>query len=139
MIAACLAQSAPTIATAGNLNNDIGMPLMMLRMEASHRFAVLEMGANHGGEIAYLTSLALPDVVVITNAGPAHLEGFGSLTGVAHGKGEILQGERRPRVAVLNADDDFYDYWMSLVDDVEVFSFGLGESADIYATDIAGR
>jgi UDP-N-acetylmuramoyl-tripeptide--D-alanyl-D-alanine ligase len=137
MIAACLAQSAPTIATAGNLNNDIGMPLMLLRIESAHRFAVLEMGANHGGEIAYLTSLALPEVVVISNAGPAHLEGFGSLTGVAHGKGEILQGTPRPRVAVLNADDDFYDYWMSLVDDVEVFSFGLSDNADIYATEIA--
>jgi UDP-N-acetylmuramoyl-tripeptide--D-alanyl-D-alanine ligase len=136
MIAACLAQLAPTIATAGNLNNDIGMPLMLLRIDASHRFAVLEMGANHGGEIAYLTSLALPDVVVITNAGASHLEGFGSLTGVAHGKGEILQGKPRPRIAVLNADDDFYDYWMSLVDDVEVCSFGLTDSADIFATNI---
>ena len=92
MIAACLAQAAPTIATAGNLNNDIGMPLMLLRIESSHDFAVLEMGANHGGEIAYLTSLALPDVVVITNAGASHLEGFGSLTGVAHGKGRNPAG-----------------------------------------------
>ncbi len=140
MIAACLAQAAPTIATAGNLNNEIGMPLMLLRIAASHRFAVLEMGANHGGEIEYLTSLALPDVVVITNAGTAHLEGFGSLTGVAHGKGEILQGSPRPKIAILNADDDFYDYWMSLVDDVEVLSFGLSDNADIFATKIhAGR
>jgi len=140
MIAACLAQAAPTIATAGNLNNDIGMPLMLLRIESSHDFAVLEMGANHGGEIAYLTSLALPDVVVITNAGASHLEGFGSLTGVAHGKGEILQGKPRPKIAILNADDDFYDYWVSLVDDVEVLSFGLSDNADIFATKIhAGR
>jgi len=140
MIATCLAQVAPTMATAGNLNNDIGMPLMLLRIDSSHRFAVLEMGANHGGEIAYLTSLALPDVVVITNAGASHLEGFGSLTGVAHGKGEILQGDPRPRTAVLNADDDFYDYWMSLVDDVEILSFGLSGNADIFATEIhAGK
>lgn len=140
MIAACLAQMAPTIATLGNLNNDIGMPLMLLRIDSSHRFAVLEMGANHGGEIAYLTSLALPDVVVITNAGTAHLEGFGSLTGVAHGKGEILQGDPRPKIAVLNADDDFYDYWVSLAGDVEVFSFGLHNNADVFATKInAGK
>ncbi len=140
MIAVCLAQAAPTIATAGNLNNDIGMPLMLLRIESSHRFAVLEMGANHGGEIAYLTSLALPDVVVITNAGTSHLEGFGSLTGVAHGKGEILQGSSRPKIAILNADDDFYEYWMSLVDDLEVFSFGLSDNADIFASKIhAGK
>jgi UDP-N-acetylmuramoyl-tripeptide--D-alanyl-D-alanine ligase len=98
------------------------------------------MGANHGGEIAYLTSLALPDVVVITNAGASHLEGFGSLTGVAHGKGEILQGKPRPRIAVLNADDEFYDYWTSLVDDVEVCSFGLTDNADIFASNItAGK
>jgi UDP-N-acetylmuramoyl-tripeptide--D-alanyl-D-alanine ligase len=140
MIAACLAQTAPTIATAGNLNNDIGMPLMLLRIESSHRFAVLEMGANHGGEIAYLTSLALPDVVVITNAGASHLEGFGSLTGVAHGKGEILQGTPRPKIAILNADDDFYGYWMSLVDDLDVFSFGLSDNANIFASEIhAGK
>ena len=111
MIAACLSQAEPTIATAGNLNNDIGMPLMLLRISAAHRFAVLEMGANHAGEIAYLTSLARPDVVVINNAGPSHLEGFGTITGVAKGKGEILQGEPRPRCAILNADDDFFDYW----------------------------
>ncbi len=140
MVAACLAQSAPTLATAGNLNNDIGLPLMLLRIDSSHSFAVMEMGANHGGEIAYLTSLASPDVVVITNAGMSHLEGFGSLTGVAHGKGEILQGEPRPRIAILNADDDFYSYWLTLVDDVEVLSFGLSDSADIFATKIlAGK
>ena len=136
MIFACLTQAAPTIATAGNLNNDIGMPLMLLRIDSSHEYAVLEMGANHGGEIAYLTSLALPDVVVITNAGPSHLEGFGSLTGVAHAKGEILQGDRRPRCAILNADDDFYAYWLTLVADIDVLSFGLGDAADIHASQI---
>lgn len=136
MTAICLAQSAATIATAGNLNNDIGLPLMLLRIDASHRFAVIEMGANHGGEIAYLTRLALPDVVVITNAGPAHLEGFGSLRGVAEGKGEILQGENRPRCAVLNADDHYFDYWRSLVDDVEVLSFGLADTASIHASKV---
>ena len=140
MIAACLAMSASTMATAGNLNNDIGMPLMLLRIDASHRYAVIEMGANHGGEIAYLTSLALPDVVVITNAGAAHLEGFGSLTGVAEGKGEILQDAKRPQCAVLNVDDDFYDYWRSLADDTSVLSFGLSDHADVYASEIeAGR
>jgi len=97
---------------------------------------VLEMGANHGGEIAYLTALARPHVVVITNAGAAHLEGFGSIAGVAEGKGEILCGEPRPRCAILNADDDYYDYWRSLVDDIDVLSFGLRNTADIFASDI---
>jgi UDP-N-acetylmuramoyl-tripeptide--D-alanyl-D-alanine ligase len=133
LIAACLRGAAPTLATQGNLNNDIGMPLMMARIDATHRFAVLEMGANHAGEIAYLASLANPEVVVITNAGPAHLEGFGSLDGVARAKGEILQNELRPRIAVLNADDPYFDYWRSLVSDVRHTSFGLGESADVRA------
>lgn len=136
MIAACLAQRAPTLATQGNLNNDIGMPLMLLRIDSSHRYAVLEMGANHAGEIAYLTTLAHPDVVVITNAAAAHLEGFGSIEGVAHAKGEILQGEPRPDIAVLNADDEHYGYWCSLVADIDVLSFGFSESADVRADDV---
>lgn len=136
MTAACLARLAPTLATQGNLNNDIGMPLMMARVDDSHKFVVLEMGANHAGEIAYLTSLANPGVVVITNAAAAHLEGFGSVDGVAHAKAEILQGEPRPDVAVLNSDDEYFSYWMSLVEDVDVLSFGLNDSADIRASQI---
>ena len=136
LIAACLAQKAPTLATHGNLNNDIGMPLMLARIDDSHHFAVLEMGANHAGEIAYLTSLANPDVVVITNAGAAHLEGFGSIEGVAVAKGEILQNETRPQVAVLNADDKYFDYWSSLVDDIRTVSFGFNDTADVRADDI---
>ena len=136
LIAACLSRVAPTIATHGNLNNDIGMPLMLLRVEATHQYAVIEMGANHAGEIAYLTSLARPDVVVITNAGAAHLEGFGSIEGVARAKGEILQGSPRPTTAVLNADDEYFDYWRSLVADIDSISFGFGKNADIRADDV---
>jgi len=136
MTAACLLQLAPTLATQGNLNNDIGMPLMMARVDGSHKFVVLEMGANHEGEIAYLTSLARPRAVVITNAAAAHLEGFGSVDGVAHAKAEILQGEPRPEIAILNSDDQFYSYWMTLVEDVDVLSFGLNDSADIRASQI---
>jgi UDP-N-acetylmuramoyl-tripeptide--D-alanyl-D-alanine ligase len=137
LITACLGRLAPTLATQGNLNNDIGMPLMLARIDATHRFAVIEMGANHAGEIAYLAELASPDVVVITNAGAAHLEGFGSLEGVAHAKGEILQNERRPQAAVLNADDTYFDYWKSLVSDVRCVSFGFAADADVRADDIA--
>lgn len=136
LVAACLSQVAATLATEGNLNNDIGMPLMMLRIDESHRYAVLEMGANHAGEIGYLVSLAKPDVVCLTNAAAAHLEGFGSIEGVAHAKAEILQVEPRPQVAVLNADDEYYDYWLSQVEDIDVLSFGLGEDADIRADQI---
>lgn len=136
LVAACLAGEAPTLATAGNLNNDIGMPLMLTRIQDEHKYAVLEMGANHAGEIAYLASLANPDVVVITNAGAAHLEGFGSIEGVARAKGEILQNDDRPDVAVLNADDDYYAYWRSLVVDVATLSFGFAEAADVRASEI---
>jgi UDP-N-acetylmuramoyl-tripeptide--D-alanyl-D-alanine ligase len=83
LTAACLRTSAATLATEGNLNNDIGMPLMLTRIGKEHRYVVLEMGANHAGEIAYLSALAEPDVVAISNAGAAHLEGFGSIAGVA--------------------------------------------------------
>lgn len=136
MIAACLATKAPTLATLGNLNNDIGLPLMLARISEDHEYAVLEMGANHAGEIAYLTGLARPDVVVITNAGAAHLEGFGSIEGVAHAKGEILRNDSRPSVAVLNADDTYFDYWVSLAGDSRILSFGFAESADVRAADI---
>ncbi|NIL94555.1 MAG: UDP-N-acetylmuramoyl-tripeptide--D-alanyl-D-alanine ligase [Woeseiaceae bacterium] len=136
LIAACLSSVEETLATEGNLNNDIGMPLMMSRIDQSHHFVVLEMGANHAGEIAYLTGLAKPNIVVITNAAAAHLEGFGSIEGVAHAKAEILQGEPRPSVAVLNADDEYYSYWQSLVEDIDVLSFGLDSEADIRADQI---
>ncbi len=136
LVAACLRSKAPTLATSGNLNNDIGMPLMLARIGAEHEFAVLEMGANHAGEIAYLATLANPDVVVITNAGAAHLEGFGSIEGVAKAKGEILEVDDRPGIAILNADDDYFSYWSSLVDDVEMLSFGFAATADIRADNI---
>ncbi|MDH5455959.1 MAG: UDP-N-acetylmuramoyl-tripeptide--D-alanyl-D-alanine ligase [Gammaproteobacteria bacterium] len=136
LIAACLSGHAATLATHGNLNNDIGMPLMLTRIDESHRYAVLEMGANHAGEIAYLTALARPDVVVITNAGAAHLEGFGSIDGVARAKGEILQGEKRPRAAVLNADDRYFDFWTERVSDTRCVSFGFADTADVRADDI---
>ena len=136
LVAACLSRVDATLATEGNLNNDIGMPLMMSRIDKSHRYAVLEMGANHAGEIAYLVSLAKPDVVCLNNAAAAHLEGFGSIEGVAHAKAEILQGEPRPKAAVLNADDEYYEYWRSLVEDIDVLSFGLDEDADIRADQI---
>ena len=136
LIRTCLSRQAPTLATDGNLNNDIGMPLMLARMEQRHRYAVLEMGANHAGEIAYLASLANPDVVVITNAAAAHLEGFGSIEGVARAKGEILQNAERPKIAVLNADDTWFEYWSSLVEDTRMLSFGLSANADVRATDI---
>ena len=92
MLAAILRRRGSTLATEGNLNNDIGVPLTLLRLNAEHGYAVIEMGANHHGEIAYLTGLARPDVAIVNNAGPCHLEGFGDVAGVARAKGEIFQG-----------------------------------------------
>jgi len=140
MIASCLSLSAATLPTQGNLNNEIGVPLMLARLGREHRYAVIEMGANHAGEIARLSALVKPKIVAITNAAPAHLEGFGSLEGVAHAKGEILTSEVRPEVVILNADDEFFPYWCSLVPAASVVSFGLAPQAnfrasDVYATD----
>jgi UDP-N-acetylmuramoyl-tripeptide--D-alanyl-D-alanine ligase len=136
LLASCLSTCDPTLATHGNLNNEIGVPLMLLRMAENHRYAVIEMGANHPGEIAYLTSLASPSLVAITNAAPAHLEGFGSVEGVAHAKGEILAGDVSPDYAILNADDDYFEYWKTLVGDAQVISFGLSAEADVRASGV---
>ncbi len=136
MVASCLSLSASTLATLGNLNNEIGMPLMLLRLAPEHRFAVIEMGANRAGEIAYLTSLAEPEIVAITNAAPAHLEGFGSLDGVVRAKAEILADAARPQFAILNADDEAYAFWLAKVTDVTVLSFGFAPAADVRASDV---
>ncbi len=136
MIASCLALAAPTLATRGNLNNDVGVPLMLAELAPQHRYAVLELGANHHGEIAWLTSLVEPAIAVITNAGPAHLEGFGSIRGVAEAKSEILQGDPRPEWAVLNADDPYFDYWRARAKGAEVVSFGVEADADVRAVSV---
>jgi len=136
ILANCLSLSAETLATRGNLNNDIGMPLMLLSLSENHRYAVIEMGANHPGEIAYLTSLSRPDVVMITNAAPSHLEGFGDLDGVASAKGEILQGDISPVFVVLNADDPYFAYWNSLLSGDTVISFGIEANASVFATEV---
>jgi UDP-N-acetylmuramoyl-tripeptide--D-alanyl-D-alanine ligase len=135
LIAACLSTSEATLATRGNLNNDIGVPLMLSEIAPRHRYAVIEMGANHAGEIAYLTSLAMPGIVAITNAAPAHLEGFGNIEAVARAKAEILQGKHRPDWAILNADDRFFSYWKKLAAS-KVASFGFAASADFRALDV---
>jgi UDP-N-acetylmuramoyl-tripeptide--D-alanyl-D-alanine ligase len=137
MIASCLSTAAPTLATRGNLNNDVGVPLMLAELDRAHRYAVFEMGANHPGEIAWLRSLVAPDIAVITNAAPAHLEGFGSVEGVARAKGELLEGEPRPAWAILNADDAHIGLWRGLASDVRVRTFGFGNDADVRAIDVA--
>ncbi len=129
MIAAILRLRGPTLATEGNLNNDLGVPLTLLRLTDEHAFAAIEMGANHHGEIAYLTELARPDVAVINNAGPCHLEGFGDVAGVARGKGEIFQGLGPDGVAIINRDDVYADYWAGLNAGRRMVDFGLDRPA----------
>lgn len=136
LVTSCLSQSAKTLATQGNLNNEIGVPTMLARLDPEHRYAVIEMGANHAGEIARLAEMTEADVVVITNAGPAHLEGFGSIEGVAKAKGEILESTRRPAAAVLNADDKYFEYWSSKVSDINIISFGIDSDASVRASNI---
>lgn len=115
MLRAILAPIGLVHATQGNLNNHIGVPLTLLAMPLTAEYAVIEMGANHAGEIARLTRWTRPDVALITNAGRAHLEGFGSLEGVARAKGEIFEGlPDHAGTAVINLDDRFADYWLSL-------------------------
>ena len=137
MLAAILKLVAPTLATAGNFNNDIGVPLTLLRLQQQDKFAVMELGANHKKEIAYTTGLVLPDVVLINNVDAAHLEGFGDLQGVASAKSEILSGVKHQGIAVLNRDDKFYQYWLRKVDAQRQVSFSVvDDSADYFAADI---
>jgi len=135
MIAAILqvhsGRADAVLATAGNFNNDIGMPLTLLRLRPTHRHAVIEMGMNHLGEIDYLTRLACPDVAVINNAGTAHIGELGSRENIAKAKGEIFAGLRSDGVAVINADSDFADYWRGLNAARRVVTFGMDANADV--------
>jgi UDP-N-acetylmuramoyl-tripeptide--D-alanyl-D-alanine ligase len=121
------------LATSGNLNNDIGLPLTLLKLRVEHRAAVIEMGMNHAGEIDYLTHIARPTVAIVNNAQRAHLEGLGSVTGVARAKGEIFAGLADGGVAVINADDPHADLWRSLNPLRHVLSFGITNAADVSA------
>ncbi len=141
MIHAILGEAGPGLATAGNLNNDIGVPLTLLRLRPSDRYAVVEMGMNHPGEIEYLARLTRPTVAVITNAGEAHLAGLGGVEQVARAKGEIFAGLGEDGIAVINADDPYAGLWRQLAAPRRCLSFGLEQPADVsadYALDPEG-
>jgi UDP-N-acetylmuramoyl-tripeptide--D-alanyl-D-alanine ligase len=121
------------LATKGNLNNDIGMPMTLLNLRQQHDVAVIEMGMNHLGEIDYLTRIAQPSVALINNAGTAHIGELGSRENIAKAKGEIFTGLTDDGIAVINADDTFADYWRSLNKNRAILSFGLDKKADITA------
>lgn len=137
LIASILRLKGKILATQGNLNNDIGLPLTLLQLENDELFAVVEMGANHHGEISYLTNIAHPDVAIITNAGAAHLEGFGSVEGVANAKSEIYQGLSADGIAVINADDRYAELWREKTTDHKQICFAIeSENAEVTAFDI---
>lgn len=135
MIAAILSVSNKNVlATQGNLNNDIGMPMTLLKIRKEHAYAVIEMGMSHLQEIDYLTRIAQPSVAVINNAGTAHIGELGSRENIAKAKSEIFAGLHNDGVAVINVDDEFADYWKSLNQGRKVITFGLSKAADISAT-----
>lgn len=135
MTAAILTQAGPCLATRGNLNNHIGVPLTLLRLTSEHRFAVIEMGANRAGEVAALVALARPSIGMITNAGAEHLEGFGSLEGVARAEGEMIAGLTPAATAVINADDEFASLWRGSTS-ARVVTFGVRKLADFSASEV---
>ncbi|MDO8465473.1 MAG: UDP-N-acetylmuramoyl-tripeptide--D-alanyl-D-alanine ligase [Gallionella sp.] len=127
------------LSTQGNFNNDIGMPLTLLQLNAQHRYAVIEMGMNHPGEIDYLTHIACPDVGLITNASGAHLAGLGSVEAVAQAKGEIFAGLKSHGAAVINADDDYASLWRKLAGSHTLLEFGLDGMTRCAQADVSGQ
>ncbi|MDV6327934.1 UDP-N-acetylmuramoyl-tripeptide--D-alanyl-D-alanine ligase [Idiomarina sp. Sol25] len=136
MLAAILSIRHPVLATQGNFNNDIGVPLTLLRLQEKHKYAVVELGANHPGEIAYTTDLVKPDVAILNNVSAAHVEGFGSLHGVARAKTEIFRGVGGQGTAITPRDSEFYPCWQRACSDMKWKTFGLSDSADVYASDV---
>ncbi len=122
------------LATTGNLNNDIGLPLTLLKLRTAHHAAVIEMGMNHAGEISYLTRLARPTVAIVNNAQRAHLAGLGTVADVARAKGEIFEGLGENGVAVINADDPHVELWRALNRDRRIVSFGFSPAAEVRGT-----
>ena len=122
------------LVTQGNFNNDIGMPLTLLKLRSQHRYAVIEMGMNHTGEIDYLTRLASPDVTIINNAGSAHIANLGSLEAIAQAKGEIFSGLAKQGVAIINADDKFAPMWRVLAGSHPIIEFAVETQAAVTCT-----
>ncbi|WP_110685263.1 UDP-N-acetylmuramoyl-tripeptide--D-alanyl-D-alanine ligase [Salinicola aestuarinus] len=143
LTAAIFSRRGTTLATEGNLNNDIGAPLTLLRLEPAHRYAVVELGANHLGEIAWTTALARPSIAVITNVTDAHVGEFGGTGQIAQAKSEILAGLGETGAAVLDRQQPFFALWRSLAGRAKVVDFAIDAEASVAARDLvcdaAGR
>lgn len=137
MVSSILSEISEVHTTSGNLNNDIGVPLTLFGLDKKHQYAVIEMGANHPGEIEWLTSIACPDVAVITQCAPSHLEGFGSVEGVARAKAEIYSGLQSSGTAIINADDEYAGFWKESCEHLNQLGFGIESvDADVRAKNI---
>jgi UDP-N-acetylmuramoyl-tripeptide--D-alanyl-D-alanine ligase len=136
MLARILMAAGPTLASQGNFNTEIGVPLSLLQLNSEHQYAVIEMGARKKGDIHYLMELVQPQVALITNAGVAHLEIFGSERGIAEAKGEIFSYLKPEGTAIINADDPNASYWKSLLTTQQCYTFGMDQSADFSARNI---
>jgi UDP-N-acetylmuramoyl-tripeptide--D-alanyl-D-alanine ligase len=135
MLSSILSLRGECLATRGNLNNHLGVPLTLMRLHRGFQSAVIEMGANRAGEVAELVRMARPEVGLITNAGAEHLEGFGSLEGVARAEGEMVAGLGASGTAIINADDEYATLWRELTS-ARVVDFGLGENAQVRALNL---
>ncbi|OUR64094.1 UDP-N-acetylmuramoyl-tripeptide--D-alanyl-D-alanine ligase [Methylophaga sp. 42_25_T18] len=136
MLASILSQTGKVLATQGNLNNELGVPLTFSRLDKNDDYAVIEMGASKMGDIASLVAIAQPDVALINNVAPAHLEGFGDIDGVAKAKSEIFAGLVSDGIGIINTDMAYVDSWKQVLADKKVISFALDNDADITAQDI---
>ena len=137
LLAAILARRGRTHVTAGNYNNEIGLPLTLLAMPANAEYAVLEMGAGKPGDIAYLAAIARPQVALVSNIAPAHLERLGSIDGVAGTKGALYEALPADGVAVINADDAYAGFFAGLAGTRRVLRFGLGSAVEVGAVELA--
>ncbi len=135
MLSTILARSGACLATRGNLNNHLGVPITLLRLRDSHRSAVIEMGANRAGDVAQLVQIARPSIGLVTNAGAEHLEGFGSLEGAARAEGEMVAGLPAHGAAIINADDEFAPLWRGM-STAPTVTFGLRPEADFRAEEL---
>ncbi len=129
MVASILRQQGRIHATDGNFNNELGLPLTLFKLEKTHDYAVLEMGASNPGDIAYLAAIARPEIGLVSNIGPAHLQGFINEEGVARAKGELFAALPRDGTAVMNADEPWLDLWQGINQAETVYYFG-GEGED---------
>lgn len=126
----------PSFATIGNLNNHIGVPMSIFQLQPEHHYAVLELGASHSGDIAYTVAMLRPKIALINNIAPAHIEGFGSIDGVAQAKGEIYQGLCPGGTAVVNDDDKYAHFWDKILTDHPVVRFSQSHATDVWASDV---